>query len=469
MQRSLVPSTAWSRLNPSMAAQPEPGLRLLQAAYETSRKYVQRVRCRTLPPRLAMLRICWLAASVNDLAKIGQPRPIGGCWAASAMRTSAPRCSPAGVASMRPSAPSPRPLMSTTVCGRITSSFMRSRSVVPPARYCAGLASAEEPRAAATARTAAAGVAGRSNANGCMPRLLSLSGSGRGGRHGALRLLYRRDDVRIGGAATEVSAHVFAYVAVIAGIALVDAGDRRQDLPRRAVAALEGVLVDEGLLHGMQPAVRLGEGLDGRDWPPLRRRRQRQAGKHAAVAEQHRAGAALPVIAALLHPREAEVLAQRIEQRGARIERDPLVVPIDVERHGDGRTRIGGRGARALGCGARERRRRHGRGADHEELASAGTGAGNTVIAGRHEYPPRGVEEGHCRSGSTDDVTGSSAQRRLGTSIGGDALADRDVLRLRVTRTPCKRCKRRRERRGLRPKWEAGRKPIGLPPAMRPW
>src|ERR1700722_6143037 len=396
-----------------MAAQPEPGLRLLQAAYETSRKYVQRVRCRTLPPRLAMLRICWLAASLSDCAIIGQSRPTAGCSAASAMRTSAPRRSPAGVA------------------------------WVPPARYCAGLASAEEPRAAATARTAAAGVAGRSNANGCMPRLLSLSGSGRGGRHGALRLLYRRDDVRIGGAATEVSAHVFAYVAVIAGIALVDAGDRRQDLPRRAVAALEGVLVDEGLLHGMQLAVRLGEALDGRDWPPPRRRRQRQAGEHAAVAEQHRAGAALPVIAALLHPREAEVLAQRIEQRRARVGRDALVAPIDVERHGEGCAGIRWCGARGLGCGTRQRRRRHGRGADHEELASAGTGAGNTVIAGRHEYPPRGVEEGHCRSGSTDDVTGSSAQRRLGTSIGGDALADRDVLRLRVTRTPCKRGKRR--------------------------
>jgi NAD(P)-dependent dehydrogenase (short-subunit alcohol dehydrogenase family) len=58
-----VPSTACERLKPCKAAHPEPGLRLLQASYEVSRKYVQRVRCKTLPPSEAMLRICGLAAN----------------------------------------------------------------------------------------------------------------------------------------------------------------------------------------------------------------------------------------------------------------------------------------------------------------------------------------------------------------------------------------------------------------------
>jgi hypothetical protein len=46
---------AWGRLKPFCAAHPEPGSRLLQAAV-TSRKYVQRVRCMTLPPMVAMFR-----------------------------------------------------------------------------------------------------------------------------------------------------------------------------------------------------------------------------------------------------------------------------------------------------------------------------------------------------------------------------------------------------------------------------
>src|SRR5262249_45835619 len=57
MHCSLVPSTAWLRLKPSSAAQPDPGTRLLQAD-TPSRKYGQRVRCITLPATVAMLRSC---------------------------------------------------------------------------------------------------------------------------------------------------------------------------------------------------------------------------------------------------------------------------------------------------------------------------------------------------------------------------------------------------------------------------
>ena len=78
-------------------------------------------------------------------------------------------------------------------------------------------------------------------------------------------LLDGGDDVRIGGAAAEIAAHVFADVGVAVGVAFLHAADRRHDLPGRAVAALEGVVVDEGLLHRMQRAVAAGETLDGRD------------------------------------------------------------------------------------------------------------------------------------------------------------------------------------------------------------
>ena len=46
------------------------------------------------------------------------------------------------------------------------------------------------------------------------------------------------------------------------GVALVDASYRRHDLAGRAVAALQGIVIDEGLLHGMQVAIRRREALE---------------------------------------------------------------------------------------------------------------------------------------------------------------------------------------------------------------
>src|SRR5271169_6197405 len=63
MQSELPPRIACCRFKPSIAAQPEPGSRLLHAVQDVSRKYGHRVRCSTLPPSVAMLRSCALAAS----------------------------------------------------------------------------------------------------------------------------------------------------------------------------------------------------------------------------------------------------------------------------------------------------------------------------------------------------------------------------------------------------------------------
>jgi hypothetical protein len=51
--------------------------------------------------------------------------------------------------------------MSTIISGRITSSFIRSTSVVPPARNCTGLCSASAPFVEANAARAASGVSAR--------------------------------------------------------------------------------------------------------------------------------------------------------------------------------------------------------------------------------------------------------------------------------------------------------------------
>ena len=69
------------------------------------------------------------------------------------------------------------------------------------------------------------------------------------------RLLDRRDDVGIGTAAADVAAHQLADFVGGLGLAFGDQAGGRTDLSRRAVAALEGVVIDERLLQGMQRAV----------------------------------------------------------------------------------------------------------------------------------------------------------------------------------------------------------------------
>ena len=99
---------------------------------------------------------------------------------------------------------------------------------------------------------------------------------------------------------------------------------RRHDLSRRAVAALEAVVIDECLLHRMERvpgcAGARGEPLDRRDRLALLHHRERQAGQDATAVDVHGARAALPVIAALLGAGDAGVLAQCVEQRDARFE-----------------------------------------------------------------------------------------------------------------------------------------------------
>ena len=113
-------------------------------------------------------------------------------------------------------------------------------------------------------------------------------------------------------------------------MALVDAGDAGHDLPGRAIAALEGVALDEGGLQRME-LVALRQALDGRDLAPLHEGSEREARFHALAVHQHRAGAALAEAAALLRAGQMQVLAQRIEQRGARIERQPMLGSVDAQ------------------------------------------------------------------------------------------------------------------------------------------
>ena len=75
------------------------------------------------------------------------------------------------------------------------------------------------------------------------------------------------------------------------------------------------------------------EAFDGRDLRAVLHDGEREAGIDAPAVDQHRAGAALAVVAALLGAGEVEMLAQRVEQR--RPGRDAQLVIDAVDVKGD--------------------------------------------------------------------------------------------------------------------------------------
>ena len=108
------------------------------------------------------------------------------------------------------------------------------------------------------------------------------------------------------------------------------------DLPRRAVAALEAVVADEGGLQRVEAAVGR-EPLDGDDLLPAAvHDREGEAGVVAPAVDEDGAGAARALVAAFLGAGEVEVLAQGVEERGARIEAELVDAAVDVERERDG-------------------------------------------------------------------------------------------------------------------------------------
>src|SRR5215207_6762838 len=61
---------------------------------------------------------------------------------------------------------------------------------------------------------------------------------------------------------------------------------------------------------------------------------ERQAGVDPLAVDVDRAGPALAEVAALLRPGEAQVLAQGVKKRGARVERQRVLLTVYGERNG---------------------------------------------------------------------------------------------------------------------------------------
>src|SRR2546423_3444269 len=144
----------------------------------------------------------------------------------------------------------------------------------------------------------------------------------------------RGDDVHVAAAAAEVAAHPLANLVVGFRVSFAQQRGGGAELPRRAVAALEGVVADEG---GLQRAhvVRAREPLDGDDLSPAVHDREGEAGVVTPAVDEDCTGAARALVASFLRAGEVEVLPQRVEERRAWVEAELVDAAVDVERDGN--------------------------------------------------------------------------------------------------------------------------------------
>ena len=104
----------------------------------------------------------------------------------------------------------------------------------------------------------------------------------------------------------------------------------REDHPRLAEAALQGAGHVEGPLHGVGP-VRAGQALDGGDLPALAGDRQRAAGQGGLAVDQHGAGAAVALVAALLAAGQSQLVAEHLQQRPVVVGGDLAALAVDTQ------------------------------------------------------------------------------------------------------------------------------------------
>ena len=105
-------------------------------------------------------------------------------------------------------------------------------------------------------------------------------------------------------------------------------------MPGRAEPALDAAVLEEGGLERAQ--LEPGrETLDGGHLAALGLQREVRAAVHRLAVEQHHAGAALRVVAALLRSRQADGVPHRREETRARLELDRVGDAVDAQRGGD--------------------------------------------------------------------------------------------------------------------------------------
>src|ERR1051326_4260457 len=132
-------------------------------------------------------------------------------------------------------------------------------------------------------------------------------------------LLDRLDDVLVPGAAAEVALEAVPDLLLRQLVAVRgDERGRRHNHARRAEAALKGMPLPERLLHRVQLAV-VGETFDRRNGASVGLDGENGARLHGEPVEVHGARAALRGVAGELRTRESELVAQEVDEQGAKL------------------------------------------------------------------------------------------------------------------------------------------------------
>ncbi len=140
----------------------------------------------------------------------------------------------------------------------------------------------------------------------------------------------RPHDVVVAGAPAQVALQAETDLLLGGVRVLVQQVDRLHDHAGSAVAALEGVALAEGLLHGVQLPV-LGEALDRGDLVAVRLHREHVAGLHARAVEVDGAGSAVAGVAADDGAGLAEAFTQVVDEKHAGFDVVGVRDPVDLD------------------------------------------------------------------------------------------------------------------------------------------
>jgi hypothetical protein len=102
--------------------------------------------------------------------------------------------------------------------------------------------------------------------------------------------------------------------------------------PRRAVAALEGTFGQKRFLDGVQ-TLSCGQAFNREDGLLFNLRDRRYAGRNGFSIGKNRAGAALPLAAAIFRSSQMKVFAQDIQERTLGIGNDASFLAVNGERY----------------------------------------------------------------------------------------------------------------------------------------
>src|ERR1051326_1080100 len=134
-----------------------------------------------------------------------------------------------------------------------------------------------------------------------------------------MRFLDRFNNLVIAGTAAKIAHHPVLDLLLVGLGHLIEQRLGRDDLARRADAALEAAVLDEALLDRMELAV-FREPLDGRDLAAVGENRGRDTRADHLAVHQHRAGAADADAAAFFRAGEPEIVAQKIDHHAIRVD-----------------------------------------------------------------------------------------------------------------------------------------------------